>query len=331
MSNIWVPKVGVIEAELSQGKIGVAGQYTIKKFHESGALVAEYGPFDNLITNAGLDRVGTSNWNSLCFVGTGTATPAVSNTQLGVFLAQTSSRQIAWAQAAARGGSPDYWVQSSVTFSFGLGVATGTLTEVGIGWDPGGGPPSLTHRCFSRALIVDSGGSPVSITVLATEYLDVTYSMRFYPPLGADSVQTVVISGVNYTFTTRACGVLNNMMKDQPFNWGGLYWACSGTGAGTPPTLGTVTDTGLANKGSNTFLTVAPVAYVANSLTGAVTLSAGLADCNMPYGIRGLETIITAGGSGFVEQRFQTTVSPAIPKDNTKVLTFGASLTWGRH
>ena len=331
MSNIWVPKVGVIETELSQGKIGVAGQYTIKKFHESGALVAEYGPFDNLITNAGLDRVGTSDWSTNCFVGTGTATPAISDTQLGVFLAQTSSRKTAWAQAAARGGSPDYWVQSSVTFSFGLGVATGTLTEVGIGWDPGGGPPSLTHRCFSRALIVDSGGSPVSITVLATEYLDVTYSMRFYPPLGADSVQTVVISGVNYTFTTRACNVLSNKMKDQPFTWGGFYRAYSGTGAGTPPTLGTVTGTGLATRGSNTSLTVEPVAYVANSLTGAVTLSAGLADCNMPYGIRGLETLITGGGGGFIEQKFQTTISPAIPKDNTKVLTFGASLTWGRH
>ena len=209
MTHIWVPKAKILEGEIGLKSGQVAGQYTIRKYKaDTNELIQEIGPFDNLITNQGLNRVGTDVFGSRIFIGTSTATPSVTDTQLGAYLNYTDALAPSgsWNSSILRGGSPEYWVQGAGTWRFPAGAATGTLTEVGIGWF-NGTTIEANHRVSSRALIVDSGGSPISITVLADEYLDVTYSLRYYPYIGSDVVQTVVISGVSYTFTTGALGI----------------------------------------------------------------------------------------------------------------------------
>ena len=339
MTHIWVPKAKILEGEIGLKSGQVAGQYTIRKYKaDTNELIQEVGPFDNLITEQGLNRVGTDSFGTHVFVGTGTATPVVTDTQLGAYLNYTVSLAPSggWNSAILRGGSPDYWVQGAGTWRFNAGTVTGTLTEVGIGWFTSG-ITAANHRVSSRALIVDSGGSPISITVLADEFLDVTYSLRYYPYVGSDVVQTVVISGVSYTFTTRALGVETSntcsVNATHPINWSGSTDVRTGTAAGTPPALAAITASAMLNQGSGGFLTTTKNAYVDSSLVVSATFRAGLTEANLAHGIRGMITRTTDSGNplgSFINSAFQSTISPAIPKDNTKILQFGASASWSR-
>lgn len=339
MTHIWVPKAKILEGEIGIKSGQVAGQYTIRKYKaDTNELIQEVGPFDNLITDQGLNRVGTNNFGQYVFVGTGTATPAVSNTGLNSYLNYTGSfaPSLNWNPAILRGGSPDYWVQGAGTWRFATGAATGTLTEVGVGWFVGSAD-AAGHRVASRALIVDSGGSPISITVLPDEYLDVTYSLRYYPYTGSDVVQTVTISGVTYTFTTRALGVesLNycSVSAVGLQKWGAVS-VYTGTAPGTSPALAAITATSLLNQGASAQLSVANNSYINASLSRSCTISGSLAQGNLAYGIRAIITspadIALGHQYAFINSGFQSTISPAIPKDNTKILQFGASVSWSR-
>ena len=340
MTHIWVPKAKILEGEIGLKSGQVAGQYTIRKYKaDTNELIQEVGPFDNLITNQGLNRVGTAEFGNSVFIGTGTAPPAVTDTQLGTYLNYTATAAPggAWDFALLQGGSPDYWVQGAGTWRFAAGTATGTLTEVGFGWFTGAPYTEPNHRVSSRALIVDSGGSPISITVLPDEYLDVTYSLRYYPYVGSDVVQTVVISGVNYTFTTRALGLVSSnhcsVNATALMSWTGQTEVNTGTAAGTPPALAAITATSMLNGGGGAFLTTTKNTYVNSSLAVSATFSAGLTEANMTYGIRGMITRTTNPGNpsySFINSAFQSTISPAIPKDSTKILQFGASVSWSR-
>lgn len=340
MTHIWVPKAKILEGEIGLKSGQVAGQYTIRKYKaDTNELIQEIGPFDNLITNQGLNRVGTDVFGDTIFVGTGTATPSVSNTGLSAYLNYTYSSAPggSWNTSILRGGSPDHWVQGAGTWRFEAGTATGTLTEVGIGWFAGTPYTAPNHRVSSRALIVDSGGSPISITVLADEYLDVTYSLRYYPYVGSDVVQTVVISGVSYTFTTRAFGVdayiYCSVNADAGMRWLGSTEVCTGTAAETPPALAAITATAMSNTGGTASLTTTQNTYVNSSFVMSAVFSAGLTEANMTYGIRGMITRTTYPGYpvySFINSAFQSTISPAIPKNDTKILQFGASVSWSR-
>lgn len=337
MTHIWVPKVGIIEGEMGFNGGQLAGQYTLKKYKaDTDELIQEIGPFDNLITDQGLNRVGTAVFGQYIFIGTGTTVPTVADTQLVNYLNYTGTYAPSgnWNAALLRGGSPDYWVQGAGTWRFPAGAATGTLTEVGIGW----GTTASTHRVSSRALIVDSSGSPISITVLPDEYLDVTYALRYYPYIGSDVVQTVTLSGVPYTFTTRSLGVETvnycSVSAMGRMAWGTTQAVSTGTASGTPPALAAITATSMLNEGSSTSITATPNAYVSNSLAISCTLSAALTQGNLAYGIRGITLApsdLTSGfQSVFINSYFQSTISPAIPKNNTKILQFGSSITWNR-
>jgi hypothetical protein len=211
-----------------------------------------------------------------------------------------------------------------------------------VGWKvpysfPDADTDTKRHRVSSRALIVDSGGSPISITVLPDEHLDVTYSLKHYPYTGADVVQTVVISGVSYTFTSRSLAVssatYHKISATTEFmQWFGLTEFYTGTAPGTPPTLATITSTSMNNQGAVGYGTqVNDGAYVPGSATRKGLLKASLTQCNLAYGLRAWKGSIGYNGTNaFAVSTFQTTISPAIPKDNTKVLQFGISVSWSR-
>lgn len=84
MTHIWVPKIKILEAELTPTKLGVCGEYTIKKYKVGvKEPVQVVGPFKNLITDWGMDRIGSGTLNSsYIYIGAGTATPTVGDLQL---------------------------------------------------------------------------------------------------------------------------------------------------------------------------------------------------------------------------------------------------------
>jgi hypothetical protein len=178
--------------------VGLAGKFKIEAVRPNGTkrLLADW--FPNIITNIGLDRLGTDgDFLNNCRVGTGTATPVVGDTNLQSQIASTTT---IISSSNTNAGSPPYRSIGNRTYQFGAGVAAGNLAEVGIGWASSG------STLFSRALILDGGGNPTTITVLPDEFLNVSYQLSQYAP-AADRLGTFGIGSTTYDYTGRAAVV----------------------------------------------------------------------------------------------------------------------------
>jgi hypothetical protein len=180
----------------------IRGRYRLRASLEDGTVTKDTGWFDNLILDQGLNQIGQSTNSGVSFgepilwavgcVGTGTTAPTTADTQLEAWLASAGNYS-GYTRTWVTGAEP-YW-KCIHTFRFGTGAAAGNLTEVGVGdthYDGTG--------LFSRALIVDGGGSPTTLTVTASEILDLTYEFRVYPDT-TTRIQVLNIGGTDYTFT----------------------------------------------------------------------------------------------------------------------------------
>lgn len=197
---------------------GCAGFYTLDahKLDSDGRIVSTRrlaGPFKNLITDAGLDRMGNNaDWLRYCQVGTGNTAPSVADTALAAWVAGTDNNPSGLNSRGAQASAP-YYAWHRIVYRFGTGAAAGNLAEVGIGWNVSG------SGLYSRALILDPGGSPTTITVESDEVLDVTYEWRVYPPTGDVTVTDEDIGGVLHDLTIRAANVTSVMSQFSP-GWG---------------------------------------------------------------------------------------------------------------
>jgi len=280
--------------------------------------------FPNLITDAGLDLFGTLSGASstvfaFCRVGSGNTAPAFSNTALVSQVAFSSTEQ-AITSGVNRTGTFYGWRRR--TLRFAAGVATGTLAEVGVS-------ATQTGSLFSRALILDGGGAPTTITVLSDEVLDVTYELRCYPTL-SDATGTVNISGTNYNWIARP---LNNATYD--FAWSGTV----GTGIGPRLSAGgqnsasALADlpaqnaivSGLSPVGSITALT-----YTAGQYARSFRFDIGLNDGNIAGGIGAFWAGNDTNGTGYCGL-WVWGLTPKLPKTNQTVATFTIRFSWGRY
>ncbi len=202
--------------------------------------------FPNLITNSGLDLIGTTSYYlNYCRVGSGSGTPAVTDSYLGNQIASTSSNS-GTPTNGTQGTSPIYrWYK--VTKRFAEGVAAGNLSEVGMS-------DSATGVIYSRALILDGAGDPTTITVLSNETLDVTYEMRRYIP-ESDTTGSVELRGNTHNYTGRA-----SLWESWKIPFGAhiaipytmrVYDGTIGTISGDPSGLSTSTNTRTVDSYSN--------------------------------------------------------------------------------
>lgn len=178
-------------------KLGFAGRF---EFVVSGGQRGEVklAEMNNNITDIGLDRLGVAGIGEWCFVGAGNRPASDGDTSLE---SNTSESNIAHAWNTFYEPGPPPRSAIIKTYRFAKGTATGTHSEVGIGWKETI-DNKLTPRLWSRALIKDSNGDPLSITVLADEVLDVIYTLYMYLDL-TDDVKYFMYKGVNRKATTR--------------------------------------------------------------------------------------------------------------------------------
>lgn len=313
MTHIWVPRVKIIEPNDPVAmETGMRGFYRMRAMRPDGRIRPLTDWFPNLITNAGLDLIGSSStWLTACQVGSGTTPPSVSDTVLANRIAGTSNRISNQSSAI---GTPPYYATRTITYQFGQGAAAGNLTEVGIGNSTSG--PTL----FSRALILDGEGQPTTITVLSDEFLQVDYQIRIYPPL--DDVQgQVTISGNTYDYTLRAAQAGNAAI------WGlGTTGGQGGGNAGfayESNTLGPITG---SISGSGSQGAVGNSSYSQGTYYREFLVQWGLSQGNFATGIGGVFAGLgtTSSNLGAVQMVF----SPKVPKDNTKVFTLNFRHTW---
>ena len=161
---------------LVENKLKVYGEYEFRVHKATGEHVRTV-VVPNLITTAGLNKwVGSQEaCRNYIFIGTGTTPPTFSDTQMGVY---KTYKAVGSPLSETNSGAPDYITTLTSYTRFAVGTATGNITEVGIGWITDFASVPDNHRVFSRALIQDVDGDPVTITVLADESLDVYYRLR---------------------------------------------------------------------------------------------------------------------------------------------------------
>lgn len=295
-------------------------------------IVADW--FDNLIVNGGMNLIGDNpsgnaigNTSTLtaCRVGTGSTAPAVTDTALVNQVAATTTVS---ARTSGVQATTPYFGWFRTTYRFAPSGTAQNLAEVGVATAATGG------TLFSRALIVDGGGSPTTIQVLGDESLDVTYELRLYPPL-ADMPWSATISGTNYSGIARAdrAGDATAWNANGP-NWrmdGSSMKGCilatslamnvyNGTiGAITATPSGTAVSVDLSPVGA-----VTAAAYTANSFQRSHAVLLDLAVGNVSGGISAFRIMTGIGG-------YQFSASPAFAKDSTKRLTLNITFSWARY
>ncbi len=290
--------------------------------------------FDNLIVNGGMNligdnpsgnAIGSSLTLTACRVGTGSATPAVTDTALASQVATTTTIP---ARSSGVQATTPYFGWFRTTYRFAPSGTAQNLAEVGVATQATGG------TLFSRALIVDGGGSPTTIQVLGDESLDVTYELRLYPPL-TDMPWSATISGVSYSGIARADRAGNNTA----WNSGGPNWTMDGSsmkGCILATTLamqvynGSIGAITASPSGTAVAVDLSPAAavtagaYTANSFQRSHAVLLDLAVGNVSGGISAFRIMTGIGG-------YQFSASPAFAKDSTKRLTLNITFSWARY
>lgn len=296
------------------------GRYMLIKRDAWGVEIERTPWFDNIILDSGLNRWGTGLVIAGAAIGTDNTAPAASQTGLLAQTTYTTTTGIGHGTVSALGISPYNNTYTSV-YRTVLGQLNGNYYEVGCGWASG--------SMFSRALILDGGGSPTAISVTSAQQLDIVYQLSVYPPLTDTGPTTITISGVNYDVTGRACEVNTTSYGGNPvWNPGA---AASGPVSGVSAltfantytgTIGLITasPSGTYDSGGS----VTTNTYSNNSLQRTAYVSYSLTQANVSGGIK--STRFWWGPLA----GFQYEFNPVIPKDSTKTLVLNYSINWAR-
>lgn len=300
-------------------KTELAGRFKFVAHRPDGStrVVADW--FDNLILDAGLNRLGTGPALDVCKVGSGSTEPAVGQSSLVAQVAQSTNL---FAATSGHDGAGTYGYARN-TYRFAPGTATGNLSEVGVGWSDG---------LFSRALIKDNLGAPTTITILADETLDVVYELRMYAPV-SDSVFNVTIAGNSHAFTCRPA----NISGSGGGTWvGGLVNLLNGAVTAGQSTTGVAaysTDAALAARTgalSGTALTATNTPSTTYQFTSAYANNSYQRNARVTFGLDSGSSAFGGFMMSLYTGAWQVTVSPALAKSASNVLTLDFSLTWAR-
>ena len=310
----------------------LSGQFrmVVSEDAEMERVKHDTGFFDNLITDVGMNRVGTvttnSNssssgnvFNSLCgrfVVGSGSTTPAFTDTALANPVAFASAEPVLYSESSnyTRG-----WYEITVRHQFGQGQAAGNLSEIGIQHT------SLSGPLWSRALILDGAGNPTTITVLPDDFLTCYYTLRIMIPQ-EDAVFNIDVDydedGIVPTVVTARPVNANSSspsdgwgLQTAATSFGRLYFFSGGLAAPTASAP-------LGSLVSQTTGGFTAVPYVTDSHQRFVTRTNGLNEHNSA-------TLRTARLEALMGT-WQIEFDPPLQKNNTQTmqLTFGYS--WAR-
>lgn len=284
----------------------LAGQFRLTVWRADGSrrLVTPWLP--NMVTDTGLNRLGTGAFLTHAYVGTGSVPPPAANDSALVGQVAVTSQILS--QSAGASASAPYFGYRDLDFKFAVGTATGNLSEVGVGWDAG---------LFSRALIVDQNGDPSTITVLASESLGLSYRLKNWAPT-ADLAFTATVAGQ----------VRNCMARAALANSGSITagWGISGTAAAASTLTaynGALAGVTGVPSGTNAGVTGTTGGYVSNNyeigLSGLWEPSVG----NLSGGISSF--LVATSGIGC----YQIAVDPPIAKTSQNSLLAQFKVVWG--
>lgn len=298
----------------------VEGFYTLKvRDAATGKVKREVGPFKNKITDIGLNRFGSAFPMLYAYVGTGTTPAAFSDTSMGTFkVASASTGPADDTKTAATLSNP--YCSTSYVRRFAARAINGNITEVGVGWTN-----NSVNGLWSRELIVDSGGNPITLTVLANEFLDIVYTIRYYISI-TDTLGSFVLNGITYNYTLRTSflgSATVNLTASAGAPVTNLFYRAGST---LGPVTGGPSGTTVGAAVSTTFKS-----YVSNSYTAECINDIPLAGGNAAGGITIIFlTASVSGGVTGLSQTWQMLLDKPIPKTNANSMSFTFARTWAR-
>lgn len=311
--------------------IGLKGVFHFKLTNTISGEVREY-EFTNLILDSGLNKLPYGGFVTGCLLGGDTNTPLTTDTEITNIQTGVVTPQTHGVGAANTSNSP-YW--SSHYWTFHVPTSTNILDnfyirQVAVGWgvaailepeEPGSMYYKLVYiyeGLFSLALVKDTNGNPTTIVKYAGDTLDVTYTLQVNCPT-ADVVSTVIIGGLEYSYTIRPASA-GNWFANGPLtsnNTAYAYPASSvlGTPTGVPSGSGLVI--------SSTVLS----SYTNNTYTRDVQLEW---DLNYGNAVGGIRCVYIDVGSKWQISYSAVIDAATIPKDSDKRLTLNVRFSWGR-
>jgi hypothetical protein len=254
-------------------------------------------------------------------VGTGNTPPSTTQTSLVTFLAGVDSGS-PYPASSVSSGSPDYKSVKTWTFTFPQGDVVGTIAEIGVGWAATAGA-----NLFSRELIRDGSGNPITLSLAAIDQLIVYYELT-YTPVITDGSGSVVLDSITYNYDSRILRAAS--FADIPFSVLGQRLAAIDTAqtyqSGT--TLGAITDNfpngSTIASGSQTSVTTGSYTTGDYYLDQSIFWDVGRANDAGGIGALALE----GGSSSSIF--YQIVFDSPIPKDNTQQLTLVVRYSWAR-
>lgn len=302
--------------------MSLKGIFNLKFTNVKTGEVREH-EFTNLILNSGLDRVATGALVAGCILGSGSSTPVVTDTTISNILGTSTSLNSS-GTSTANTTTPPYWCSYYWTYRFIEGQATGNISQVAMAYGSVNDTTNAYTGLFSLALIKDSGGTPITITKLADEVLDVTYTLQLYCP-AADATGIVDISGVSYNYIARPA-YATSWRADLSFSsfgssvFHGTYTGEIGTQLSYPSgaDIGTPTSMTLASYTTGNYYRDAAYFW---------DLNAG----NHASGIKSLYLLMGYSNQTMWQIQYtKVSDSTSIPKTAAKKLTLNVRYSWGR-
>lgn len=302
---------------LNVGMKGFLRLQLINKF--SGKCRIDTGFFPNTILDAGRNNMAVqANWLTYAKVGTDNTTPSQSDTSLLGHIASTNDIQ---SDVHGAEGSAPYFGWKRKVWRFPVGpIGNENLKEAAIGWGPN------DDDIISRALIIDPIlQTPTTITPLADEILDLTYELRYYPPL-VDALSTVTLNGVIYDTITRAADVTGSRWSSDIGSFIGQYSLFNSDWGAYDDDIGTIlqSPSGLLTSCDNDDQVNS--SYQNNSYEMQVNSACGPSGWNVPGGIRSIRIRTTAGD--YQTQFNAQSDDSKIPKTSSFTMDMAWKIAW---
>jgi hypothetical protein len=311
--------------------IGLKGVFHFKLTNTISGEVREY-EFTNLILDSGLNKLPYGGFVTGCLLGGDTNTPLATDTEITNIQTGVVTPQTHGVGAANISNSP-YW--SSYYWTFHVPTSTNILDnfyirQVAVGWgvaailepeEPGSEYYKLVYiyeGLFSLALVKDTNGNPTTIVKYNEDTLDITYTLQVNCPT-ADVVSTVIIGGLEYSYTIRPASA-GNWFANGPLTSNNTAYAYPASSVlGTP--TGVPSGSGLVR--SSTVLS----SYTNNTYTRDVQLEW---DLNYGNAVGGIRCVYIDVGSKWQISYSAVIGAATIPKDSDKRLTLNVRFSWGR-
>lgn len=314
---------------------GIAGEIRCIVKSKDGAVLTDTGYQKNMILNTGLDFFGGNHGTDMfayCLVGGSSTAPKETDKTLGSFVAAHSSIEGQdQGEEPYLSGDSEYKVWYQKTYRF-TDLTNVSVTEVGLA---SSFESASKYYLCTKALIKNTEGNPITITLKADEVLEISY--RVWQVFGiADSVFNIKLTddvggSKDYKAKCRLAGV-GSEDAEYPSKVGRVLEADTSVASASyndfysyAGDYGSVTGLPTISMGSAASVTLSD--YVEGSFTRDMSIFFGLDDARFP-----VRSILVPTSMGTFQVQYGATQDDKpIPKSKNDTLTVPIRFTWSRY